>query len=818
MPADRRPSSPAPAEVTMSLPRLLRRVLVQDRNFSITAILLLGVGIGSNTAVFSILNDVFLRPLSGVEDPEGLVALLKLHANGEASGFSFQDFEEYRVQARSFSNLVAARGEDVWWREGGAQRRLDGLFVTGGYFSLLGVRMGLGRKFSPEETVTPDTHPVTILSHELWRSGFDSDPSVIGRQMRLNGVWFTIVGVAPPSFRGVQVDEAPNLWIPLMMEGVARPQFPGLNNGIWRVFGVFGRLKPNTSPEAAQAELTTLSSRIEGPVGTGRQRPRVLLRPDVRRPDPGFTSSALVFLAPFFGVALVLVIVCANLAGLLLARNLLRRREFAVRMALGAPRRALMGQLIGECVFLAGVGSALGFILSRWISAWIQAHAISDLDLSPDYRVGAFTALVALLAGVGIGLIPALQATGRDLVTDLKDQATAPHRARTHGILVSAQIALSLVLLTGAGLFARSLWATNRQEVGFETDHLLLVACDLREGGYPAVAAGEFLETLTGRLRGLPGVRAVARSNEAPMDRGGFSDGATLILEDGSAADTQRVARTRITPGYFDALGLDLMAGRDFTIHDDSTSVLVAIVNETMARRVWPNTDPLGQRFRFAFILWRSDPVTVVGVSPAVRTFSREDQPRAEIFVPLAQHFEPSQWLLIRVGEGAGDLAPVIRDELRRLDSYLPPPRVESVAQRRARLYSLDRFLADMTGAFGILGVTLSALGLMGILSLDVSRRMKEMGIRMALGAGRGQLITIVLGRGLLFALPGIGVGLLAALALSRLMSGFLYGVPAWDPVLFAAAGVLLAVTLGASFAPAVRAISADPSGPLRSE
>jgi len=347
-----------------TIPLFLRRVFVHRRGFSIPALLLLTLAIGSNTAVFTVLNDVFFRPLSGVEDPDGLVALLKAYPDGGTSGFSHPNFQEYRDRIRSLSALVATRSEDVWLQTGEEPRRLVVEFVTSGYFSLLGVRIVRGRDFLPEETSTPDTHAVAILSHALWKGQFDSDPGVIGSEVRLNRVPFTIVGVAPESYRGLQVDEAPDLWIPLMMESVAAPQFTGLNNGLWRVFRVIGRLRPNVTAAAAQAELNTLASEIEGGQGDPGQGTRVVVRPDVRRPDPGFTSFALLSLAPFFAVLLVLVAACANLAGLLIARHFPRRREFAVQMALGAGRRALVAGVVRETLFLTCLGSASGLVQS----------------------------------------------------------------------------------------------------------------------------------------------------------------------------------------------------------------------------------------------------------------------------------------------------------------------------------------------------------------------------------------------------------------------------------------------------------------------
>lgn len=811
-------SSPIFPEITVSFPRFFRRIFVQRRGFSATAILLLAVAIGANTAVFSVANDVFLRPLSGVTAPDRLVALLRLQPDGNTTGFTYLEYLEYQTQARSFTDLVAYRGEDLWWQEAGSPVRLQVRLVSGGYFSLLGVRIAPGRDFLEEETRTPDTHPVVILTHQFWKTYFHEDSGIIGQSMRLNGVPFTIVGVAPESFRGLEVDEAPNLWIPLMMERVTHPELTGLDNGLWRVFKVVGRLKPNVGIEAAQAELGVVSTGIEGPSRPQTGGPRVVLRPDLRRPDPEFTASALTYLGPFVGVVLVLVAACANLMGLLLARLFARRREFALQMALGAHHRRLVAAVLAETLFLAGIGSGLGLFLARRISIWIQVHGDLHLDLSLDYRIAAFTALLAILAGSVIGLIPGMQATRADLVSDLRDQGGVPRRNRAYGILVSAQIAVALVLVSAAMLFTRTLRAVLREGTGFETENLLLAECDLGEAGYSDARAKEFFQTLTDRLNGLPGVLHVARATEVPSDRGWFSDESEVILGDEPGSERHRVQRARVTPGYLETLGVRLLAGRDFTAEDDSTAASVAIVNESMARTLWPDGDPLGQRFSTVFIL-RRNPMTVVGVFPELRSSSRESQARPAMLMPLAQHPETRQWVLVRAAGAAGDLASAIRDEIRQLDPDIPPPTVETAQERRVRIHSDERFYADLTGAYAFLGILFSTLGLFGILSLEVSQRSREVGLRMALGAQRRQVVWEVLKRGMTLALPGIAVGLLGALGFSRLFSGLLFGVTPWDPVSFAGAALLfLAVTVGVCIAPALRAGTVDPGSLLRSE
>lgn len=800
------------------------RIFTKHPGFTITAVLTLALGIGANTATFSILNGVILRPVSGVTEPGRLVALTR-SIEGTTGGIPHPRFREYRDQVVSFSGMVAKQGATVYLHSGGVPIPLEAELVTSGYFSVLGVRVGPGRDFRPDETRIPDTHAVAILSHATWIYQYGADPDILGRQIRLNDTQFTVVGVAAREFRGIQVEEPPDVWLPLMMEAATRPRFPVLNNGLFTLQQVIGRLEPDVTYQQAQAELAALATGIERPQGATRQRPRIVLDPVISGRLAGLAGFFLMYdgyMAPIFGAAaLLLAVVCANLASLLLARYLAQRKELALQLALGAGRGRLVLGMVGESVMLAVLGSTVGLPLAIWGTALAQDQWGTNLDLSLDYRVALFAGSLALLAGIAFGLAPAQQATRRNLVQDLKDLGSTPHRSRLRQLLVSGQIALSLVLLTGAALFARTLHAVSRQEVGFETNHLFLVPCDLANEGYYDQEAQAFFRELTDRLRALPGVLAVSRASAAPLDRSFLSDRWRVLPEDVPTSDSLgvRVEVNRITPGYFGTLGLRLTLGRDFTSADDAGAPPVAVVNEAMARQLWPHTDPLGRSLRYVKFMGVSEPLGVVGVVQDARNFSKEAQARPEMFVPLGQSFVRDEYVLFRVAEGVGDVSAAVRDEVRRLDAEMPPVQVESVAQHRIRRFSDERFQARMTGLFAVLALLLSAVGLYGTLSFQVSRQIRDTGVRMALGAQPGQVLREVLREGLSLALPGVGAGLLGALALARLFKGLLYGVAPWDPASFAtAATVLVGVTLLVSWLPAYRATRVDPASTLRYE
>ncbi len=807
---------------TLQSVRHALRILAKRPAFTAVASLTIALGVGANTAIFSVVNEVFLRGPQ-VRDAGRLVALGRVTPDRGYQGFGHLAFLKYREQARSFTGLLAKRGATLLWHQGEQTVPLDGELVTANYFALLGVVIAPGRDFLPEEDSTPGAHPVAIVSHELWRTRLGADPAAIGRQIRLNDTWFTIVGVAPAGFRGLELGDAMDVWLPLMMEVEARPMFPVLNSDFFTSLRVVGRLRAGVSRAQAVTELTVLSSRFERRDAQG-QGPRVVLTPHVRFPDPEFRRYAVTVLTPLAAAAtLVLLIVAANLAGLLLARSASRKREIAVRLALGAGRARLVRQLLGESVLLAVPGALAGLLVSVWLTALIRAEAGAELHFGVDLRVLLFAGLVAVLTCVAFGLVPALHATRGDLVADLKDQgASTRRRSWLRDALVAGQVGVSLVLLAGAGLFVRTLQKAAALDVGFETRHLLQFQINLGQAGYDEAGAREFQQRLTERLLALPGVRAVSLASAAPVNRGFWGPRDIEVEGQGPAPGSRGipVEYNEITPRYFETLGLSLSRGRDFTAADDARAPAVAVVNETAARQFWPGADPIGRTVRLVRFMGLSDPVEIVGVVPDVRIVVQDERPRPELTVPLAQHFhrEPTT-VLVRVAGGTERVAAALPGELRQLGPGLPPVAVESAARWVARQFSDQRLYAKLVGLFGALAVLLAAIGVYGTLALDVSQRTREIGVRMALGAPARAVVWLVVRKVLGMALPGAAVGLAGSFVLMRFVRGLLYGVAPTDPAaLGAAVCVLLAATLLAAWLPARRAARVDPVVALRYE
>jgi len=803
------------------------RMLAKHPGFTAVAVLTLAIGIGANVAIFSLVNEVFLRSAPAVTAPDRLVALGRSTGGQSFENFGHLMYLEYRDQAQSFTGLAASRGASLLWKDVAGTVVLDGQLVSGNYFSVLGVKLARGRGFLPEDDRAPGTSPVAILSYAAWTGRFARDPAIIGRRLRLGDAEFTIVGVAAEGFRGLGLGDAVDAWLPLMMEAQVHPPLPALNSDFFHGLGVVGRLKPGVSAAQAEAELAVLAARIERPSGTPSQLRHVVLTPHVSLPEPGWRAYALSLLALLSIVTgLVLLIVCANVAGLLLARSASRRKELAVRLALGASRGRIVRQLLGESVTLAALGALAGLVVSYWIMALLRARTDENLVLGIDRTVLLFVTLLVVFTAVASGLVPALQATRGDVVADLKDQPGATRRRPwLRDALVMAQVGVSLVLLTGAGLFVRTLQKAGAVDIGFETQHLLLVAPNLELAGYTNARSRAFYRDLAEGIAALPGVQSVSRAGSVPR-YGHFMWGdVEIVLESrdaAAAAARVRVEHNEVGPRYFETLGVGLVRGRGFTALDDSTAPRVAVVNEAMTRQLWPADDPIGKRLRFVRFMGLSDPVEIVGVVRDSRTLVLEDRVRPEVFVPLEQSRGENETVLVRVSGGAdaerGVVAAISR-ELRRRDPALPPVRIESLAERMQRGLSDQRLHAEWTSLFGGVGLLLAAIGLYGSLAFTVSQRTRDIGIRMALGAESADVLRMVLREGLAVAGAGAVAGCLASIALTRLIVGQLYGVTATDPIAFGVAMlVLLAAAAVACWVPARRATLVDPLVALRHE
>ena len=800
------------------------RMLAKRPGFTAVVVITVALGIGANAAIFSAVNEVFLRTVPAVADPDRLVVLFRTSPGRDFEGFGHLTYLEYRTQVRSFSGLAASRGARLLWRDGQETRVLEAKLVTGDYFSVLGVPIAAGRGFTPEEDRTPGTHPVAVISHDLWKRAFGLDRGVIGRSVHLNDTEFTVVGVAGEGFCGLEVGDAVDIWLPLMMEAEARPMFPVLNDDFFSSLQVVGRLRPGVSRRAAEAELAVVALQIERPIGEARLPRRVALTPHIRLPDPAWRTDALSALALLSSLTgLLLLVVCANLASLLLARSATRRQEMVVRIAVGAGRARIIRQYFNELLVLAAAGAVAGLVVSHWITRLIQARVGEELDLGIDRNVLLFVALLAVVTAALVGLAPAFHASRGDVATELKGQRTATRRRSwlLDG-LVAGQVAAALVLLTGAGLFVRTLQKASAVQVGYETEHLYLVAPDLELAGYSDDGARDFYRRLRERLEALPGVEAVSRASAVARYGNWFWGSRQIVLEGGegrSVGARVDVEYNEVAPGYFETVGLPLARGREFTAQDDASAPLVAVVNETMARQLWPLENPLGKRVRFVKFMSLSDPVEIVGIVRDSHTIILDPRVHPEIYFPLEQSRRSNSTLLVRAADGSAGIAAGIRREVNRLDPALPPAEVETLSERLEAGISDRRLYAELAALLGGLALLLAAIGLYGTLALSVSQRTRDIGIRMALGAQRGAVLWWVVREGLAIAGVGMVVGLLGAFALTRFLASRLYGITPTDPLTLATSLlVLAAVAVLACWAPARRASAVDPVGALRYE
>jgi len=799
------------------------RMMAKNPGFTAVATITLALGIGANSGIFSIFNEVFLRPIPLVKAQDRLVALGRTLDGRDWEGFTHPGYLEYREQNRAFSGLMAYRGAEMNLSGEGGARRVKATLVSGNYFTVLEVNAALGRIILPEEDQTPASHPVAVISHGLWTRRFGADPNLVGRTVTLNGSSFTVVGIAPEGFAGTELDESTDVWIPLMMEGQARPLFPVLNNRLFNSLTVVGRLKPGMSFEQAQAEMRVLAHALEETDAKTKKRWSVTLSPNVRFPDPGWRSLARQILTLLMAaVGIVLLIACANVANLLLARTSARRKEVAVRLAIGASRIQVIRQFLIESVFLSLLGGVLGIVFGIGVTRLSQIF-LGSLDLGLDGRVLAFTILLSFLTAIIVGLAPALQSSNTDLVQALRDSpAEGGYRAsHLRRLLVVLQVALSLVLVVGAGLFARSQYNLQTINLGFETNHLLIVPLELRPQGYPENKVRLLQHEIVQRLAALPGVQSVTLANHLPVS-GWLSTTRTILTENQASSgggNPIQVDEHRIATRYFETLGVPVVRGRGFTDSDQRGGACVAVISETMARRFWPGEDPIGKRFRISQFMNWSPYHEVVGVVKDTRYHRLEQNPRPHLYVPLSQNFEVSTTALIRTATSPGRLMETVRRQVGALDASLPLPEVMTLSDHIRNSDSDQRLIAMLVSLSGLLALALASVGVYGLMSYAVTQRTHEVGIRMALGAARRDVLRLVMGEALVLALTGVAAGVIAALLLTRLITSQLYGVSTKDPLIFLLASVLLPLlALLASYLPARKAARVDPMVALRYE
>ncbi len=794
------------------------RMLWKSPGFAAVAVLSLALGIGANTAMFSVINTTLLRPLPVVE-PERLVTL-----NGD--GFSYPNYVDYRDRDEAFDGVIAYRYTPLNFGVSGENERIWGYLATGNYFDLLGIRAALGRTFTPEEDRPRGGHPVAVISYGLWQRRFNSDPHVLSQTITLNNHSFNVIGVAPRNFAGTEQLFAPDVWIPIMMQPVAEPGRERLDLRGEGWLQVIARLKPGVTLRQAQAATNNLAAQLAREYPRTNEGMTVKLFP-AGAINPAVHDQAVIFLLFLMAVVgLVLLIACVNVASLMLARALARRKEIAIRLALGAGRTHIVRQLLTESVLVSTLGGALGLILALWIIDLIAAFRPPiefqlALDLHLDHRVLLFTLLVSLATGVAFGLVPALQASRADLVPALKDDlSTQGHRrSRARSALVTTQIALSLVLLIGAALFVRSLQHAQMMSPGFDPQHVVAASFDLSLQGYDEARGQGLQRQLIERIESQPGVESASLTNLLPLSLGSSYTGIYIEgMPPKSNAERPSMLYSIIAPRYFATMGIPLVAGRDFGERDKKGAPNVYIINETMARRFWPNESAVGKRLSFEGPQgpWHE----IIGVAKDGKYRTLGENPQPFLYMPLLQHYDGQSTLLVRLkGNNAPAAIDLVRREVRTIDDKLPLYDIKTLREHMGLALFPARVAATLLGVFGLLALLLAAIGVYGVMAYSVSQRTREIGIRIALGAQTDDVLKLVVKQGMILALIGIALGLAGALALARVMSNLLYGVSATDPTTFIGVSLLLAgIALVACLIPARRATKVDPMAALHYE
>ena len=730
------------------------RILFKSPAFTIVAALSLALGIGANTAVFSIINASLLKPLP-VEEPERLMSVFTTDAKNPGNlPTSHLNFIDYRDQNQVFSGLLAYTFAQVSLTRGETNEPVFGLVVSGDYFDVLGVKAASGRTFVPDEDKTPGSHPVVVLSHGLWQRSFGGDPNLVGKTISLNRHDFTVIGIVPEGFTGTDLGPGPDFWVPMMMHNQAQPGFDWYNERRGLFLFLIGRLKPGVSVSQAQASLKNFAGQLAQSYPRENEGRGAKIVPLLQaRIDPDGTGQLLLASGVMMGVvALVLLIACANIANLLLARASARRKEIAMRLALGAGRGRLIRQLLTESLVLSLVGGVVGFLVAFWAKDLLRSFdPVGDGPNAPpvatmNFRVLGFTLLISLLSGVIFGLAPALQASKPDLVLTLKGETPAPAR-RAFGFnlrkaLVVIQVALSLFALISAGLFVRSL--RNAQ----------------------AVNRGVLVQVNNVGLR------------------------------------------------FFDTLGIPLVSGRDFTERDGENAPQVVIVNETMAMRFWLNQDAVGKRFRFFGDEFYRE---VVGVARDTKYNSLTEANAPFIYMPLLQNYADAGTLHVRATGDAAQMTAAVRDAAKELAPNVPLLNVQTLSDRIDQSLDGQRSQTRLLAFFGLLALLLSSIGIYGVMSYSVAQRTREIGIRMAMGARSQNVLSLVVRQGMTLVVIGVALGFIFAFLFTRFIGSLLFGVTAADPATFVVASLLLVgVAALAGYLPARRATKVDPLIALR--
>ncbi len=795
------------------------RMLIKQPGFTLIAVITLALGIGANTAIFSVVNAVLLRPLP-YHDSDRLVMLSTNEKEGVLGNTGYTTLVDWRERSRSFERMVAIRSWGGTLTGQGEPEVMRGLRVSADYFKLLAVSPALGRDFRVEED-RPDTRFVVVISHALWQRRFNSDPQAVGKQLILSDQPFTIVGVMPPGFTdflAANFYEAAEVWAPVGYD-ITQP-FACRD---CQHLKAIARLKPGVTLAQARTEMSGIMNVM------AREHPKIYATPaiSVARLQEQFVGPlrpALYLL--LVAVGLVLLIACANIANLLLARASGRAKEMAIRAALGAGQWRIVLQLLLESLLLSLAGAGAGLLLALWgtelLTSLSPAKMLQLQPVGTDARVLGFTLLVSLLTGLLFGLAPAWQAARQDVQLALKESAkssSGKRQRRLRESFVVAEIVFALVLLAGAGLLIRSLVRVLDTTPGFETRNLLTMLVPAGGAKYNETAqVSAFYTEAIKRLEALPGVEAAGIVSNLPF--GGDMDMSGFHVEEkprANPAEAPSAERYGISPAYLRAMGIPLLRGRGFTEQDSANAPFVALINRTAAQRIWPNEDPLGRRIRLGGI---NDSLrSIVGIVGDVNHYDLETPPDLQAYVPHAQWTDSYMQLVVRTAAEPGALTGVVRQAIHALDPDVPVYKVSTMRQLLSASVAQRRFTLLLIAVFAAVALLLAAIGLYGVMAYSVTQRTPEIGIRLALGAQSADVLRLVVGQGLKLVALGVALGLVAALALTQLMKTLLFGVSATDPLTFTVIALLLTfVALLACWIPARRATKVDPMIALRCE